>query len=146
MTSAPFSWIAEAHRPQLFRICMRILRDRQAAEDCVQTSLAKAFEHLDQFRADAPLPAAFATVEAIAPNAQLAMQAALQPFVDNAISKTINVAADVGVEEFAGLYRQAWEAGLKGCTVFRPNRITGEILSGPEPRCERCDAPARTGG
>ncbi len=69
MTSAPFSWIAEAHRPQLFRICMRILRDRQAAEDCVQTSLAKAFEHLDQFRADAPLPA---WLNQIAANAALA--------------------------------------------------------------------------
>ena len=57
------------------------------------------------------------------------MQAALQPFVDNAISKTINVAADTPFERFADLYRQAHRLGLKGCTVFRPNPVTGAILS-----------------
>jgi len=57
------------------------------------------------------------------------MQAALQPFVDNAISKTINVAADTPFERFADLYRQAHALGLKGCTVFRPNPVTGAILS-----------------
>jgi ribonucleoside-diphosphate reductase alpha chain len=59
------------------------------------------------------------------------MQAALQPYVDNAISKTINVAADLPFERFADLYRQAHALGLKGCTVFRPNPVTGAILSEP---------------
>ena len=45
------------------------------------------------------------------------------------------------VEEFGRIYRRAWELGLKGCTVFRPNAVTGAVLSGPEPRCERCDTP-----
>ena len=45
--------------------------------------------------------------------------------------------------EFRAIYRRAWERGLKGCTVFRPNRVTGAVLTGPEPRCERCEvAPA----
>ncbi|MDP3220206.1 MAG: ribonucleoside-diphosphate reductase, adenosylcobalamin-dependent, partial [Deltaproteobacteria bacterium] len=61
--------------------------------------------------------------------AHLSMQAALQPYVDNAISKTINVAADLPFERFADLYRQAHMLGLKGCTVFRPNPVTGAILS-----------------
>jgi len=92
---------------------------------------------------DAPLPPAFVTATEVPADAQVEMQAALQPHVDNAISKTTNVAADIPLAEFRAIYRRAWERGLKGCTVFRPNRITGAVLTGPEPRCERCEvAPA----
>lgn len=79
----------------------------------------------------------------LGPGAHLRMQAALQPWVDNAISKTINVAAELPFAGFVEVYRQAWQAGLKGCTVFRPNPVTGEVLTaadrGPEggPAC--CD-------
>jgi ribonucleoside-diphosphate reductase alpha chain len=76
-----------------------------------------------------PPCAAFVEAPAISPVAHLEMQAALQPNVDNAISKTINVAEGLAFAEFADLYRQAWNAGLKGCTVFRPNEITGAVLS-----------------
>jgi len=68
------------------------------------------------------------TSTGIGPEAQLLMQAALQPHVDNAISKTTNVAADLAYEDFAAIYTRAFELGLKGCTVFRPNAITGSIL------------------
>jgi len=77
----------------------------------------------------AVLPEAFITAQAIAPEDHLAMQAALQPFVDNAISKTINVPADYPFETFQRLYRMAYDSGLKGCTTFRPNPITGAILT-----------------
>ena len=77
---------------------------------------------------DAPLPPAFVTAERIAPNAHLDMQAALQPFVDNAISKTINVPADYGFEQFRSIYDYAYDKGLKGCTTFRPNPVTGAVL------------------
>jgi len=80
---------------------------------------------------DHGLPPAFIEARQIDPDAHLLMQAALQPFVDNAISKTINVAADYPFARFADLYRQAHALGLKGCTVFRPNPITGAILSQP---------------
>jgi ribonucleoside-diphosphate reductase alpha chain len=81
------------------------------------------------------VPPAFVEARQLDPLAHLAMQAALQPYVDNAISKTINVAADMPFERFADLYRQAHALGLKGCTVFRPNAVTGAILS--EPAAER---------
>jgi len=68
------------------------------------------------------------TATAIGPEAQLLMQAALQPHVDNAISKTTNVDAGIGIDAFAAIYRRAYELGLKGCTVFRPNPVTGSIL------------------
>jgi ribonucleoside-diphosphate reductase alpha chain len=73
-------------------------------------------------------PAAFVTATQIGPEAQLLMQSALQPHVDNAISKTTNVAAEIDQAQFAAIYRRAFELGLKGCTVFRPNPVTGSIL------------------
>ena len=57
------------------------------------------------------------------------MQAALQPYVDSAISKTINVPEHYAFADFEDLYRQAYALGLKGCTTFRPNPVTGNILS-----------------
>ena len=77
------------------------------------------------------VPPTFIAARQIDPLAHLQMQAALQPFVDNAISKTINVAADMPFARFEDLYRQAHALGLKGCTVFRPNAVTGAILSQP---------------
>ncbi|MDP1928772.1 MAG: adenosylcobalamin-dependent ribonucleoside-diphosphate reductase [Thiobacillus sp.] len=84
-----------------------------------------------QQRGGTGAPPAFVEARQLDPLAHLLMQAALQPYVDNAISKTINVAADMPFERFADLYRQAHALGLKGCTVFRPNPITGAILSEP---------------
>ena len=84
-----------------------------------------------QLQGHAGTPPGFVEARQIDPLAHLQMQAALQPFVDNAISKTINVAEDIPFARFADLYRQAHALGLKGCTVFRPNPVTGAILSQP---------------
>jgi len=66
---------------------------------------------------------------AIGGTAHLQMQACLQPWVDNAISKTINVAADSSWESFRDLYDQAHRRGLKGCTVYRPSALRGAVLT-----------------
>ncbi len=87
--------------------------------------------------AAAKLPAAFVTVEQVAPERQLAMQAALQRYVDNAISKTINLPVDTSFESFRSIYERAYELGLKGCTTFRPNEITGSILLAADTSCEK---------
>jgi ribonucleoside-diphosphate reductase alpha chain len=76
------------------------------------------------------LPAWFVDARALPPAAHLGMQAALQPWVDSAISKTVNVPRDFPFEQFRELYRDAFRLGLKGCTTFRPNEITGAVLSG----------------
>ncbi len=60
--------------------------------------------------------------------AHIAMMEAVQPFVDTAISKTVNVAADCPYEDFKDLYRQAWKARLKGLATYRPNDIVGSVL------------------
>ncbi len=59
----------------------------------------------------------------------MAMQAAIQPFIDAAISKTVNVPEDYPFEAFEGLYLEAWHAGLKGITTYRPNSVLGSVLS-----------------
>ena len=58
----------------------------------------------------------------------IAMMQAVQPYVDTAISKTVNVAAAYPYEDFKSLYRQAWQAGLKGLATYRPNTILGSVL------------------
>jgi ribonucleoside-diphosphate reductase alpha chain len=77
----------------------------------------------------ADLPVEFVDAHSLPPGTHLEMQAVLQPFVDSAISKTINVPEDYAFDDFQDLYRVAYNHGLKGCTTFRPNPLTGEILS-----------------
>ncbi len=84
----------------------------------------------DQGGAATALPPAFSDAHHLAPGVHLEMQAAIQPYVDQAISKTINVPADYDFAAFRDLYQLAFDKGLKGCTTFRPNPVTGEILRG----------------
>jgi ribonucleoside-diphosphate reductase alpha chain len=79
------------------------------------------------------LPAGFVTARSLTPEAHLGMQAAVQPCVDNAISKTINVPEGISFEDFKGIYAQADALDLKGCTTFRPNPVTGAVLSDAAP-------------
>jgi ribonucleoside-diphosphate reductase alpha chain len=81
---------------------------------------------------------AFVDTRALNPAAHLGMQAALQPFVDNSISKTINVPRDYRFEDFKEIYQQAYHMGLKGCTTFRPNPVTGEVLRGEGDSAPHC--------
>lgn len=74
------------------------------------------------------LPPAFVSAHTVTPVGHLQMQAALQPYVDQAISKTINMPEDYDFDAFRNLYRQAYDLGLKGCTAFRPNPVTGGVL------------------
>ncbi|MGD8419416.1 MAG: adenosylcobalamin-dependent ribonucleoside-diphosphate reductase [Gammaproteobacteria bacterium] len=75
------------------------------------------------------LPGSFVSARELPPRAHLEMQAALQPYVDSAVSKTINVPADFEFSAFEDIYHEAYRLGLKGCTTFRPNDITGSVLS-----------------
>ena len=87
------------------------------------------------------LPEAFVTAHDIDPADHLLMQAALQPWVDSSISKTINCGADMPFEAFREVYTQAYELGLKGCTAFRPNDVTGCILEASETKGQKDEGP-----
>jgi len=74
------------------------------------------------------LPASFVTALEISALDHMRMLQAVQPYVDSAISKTVNVPADYPFEDFQGLYMEAWKAGLKGLATYRPNAIVGQVL------------------
>jgi ribonucleoside-diphosphate reductase alpha chain len=75
------------------------------------------------------LTPAFVTALEMSAHAHEAMVAAVAPFIDTAISKTVNVPADYPYAEFQNLYLQAWQSGLKGLATYRPNAVLGSVLS-----------------
>ncbi len=74
------------------------------------------------------LPLSFISALEMNAHDHIAMMQVVQPFVDTAISKTVNVPADYPYEDFKDLYLQAWRAGLKGLATYRPNAILGAVL------------------
>ena len=78
------------------------------------------------------LPDYFVNALEISAANHIAMMETVQPFVDTAISKTVNVPAEYPYDDFKGLYQQAWRAQLKGLATYRPNAILGSVLdAGP---------------
>jgi ribonucleoside-diphosphate reductase alpha chain len=79
---------------------------------------------------DAPPPAAlFVSAQTLTPAAHLRMQAAAQELVDSSISKTVNCPEDIAFEDFANIYVEGYRLGCKGLTTYRPNAVTGSVLS-----------------
>ncbi|MFZ9151218.1 MAG: adenosylcobalamin-dependent ribonucleoside-diphosphate reductase [Burkholderiales bacterium] len=75
------------------------------------------------------LPPWFVTALEISASAHEEMVAAVAPYVDTSISKTVNVPEDYPYGEFQDLYFKAWKSGLKGLATYRPNNILGSVLS-----------------
>jgi len=75
------------------------------------------------------LPEYFVTALEISAQAHERMVAAVAPFVDTSISKTVNVPADYPYADFEDLYMVAWKSGLKGLATYRPNSVLGSVLS-----------------
>jgi len=76
----------------------------------------------------AKLPPYFVSALEMSTGSHIAMMEAVQPFVDTAISKTVNVPAEYAYDDFKHLYHEAWGAGLKGLATYRPNSILGSVL------------------
>lgn len=75
------------------------------------------------------LPDYFVNALQISARDHMRMCAAVAPFIDTAISKTVNVPGDYPFSDFQDLYMEAWQAGLKGIATFRPNYVLGSVLS-----------------
>lgn len=104
---------------------------------------------------EAPLTDAFVTAQSLAPADHVRMQAAVQKYVDSSISKTINVPETISFAAFKDVYALAYDSGCKGCTTYRPNDVTGAVLSvastmeagaargaGVPAQCPECGQPA----
>jgi len=85
------------------------------------------------------LPEYFVTADELPPRAHLEMQASLQSYVDNAISKTVNLPEHATPEDVANVFSRAHALGIKGCTVFRPGALRGQVLRARE-ESHCCDA------
>jgi len=114
----PFSWTYTRKKR---------MPDGSAKEYAVEDHAWRLYRHLKG--ADAPLTDAFVTALEMSAESHAAMVAAVAPYVDTAISKTVNVPADYPYADFQGLYRFAWKSGLKGLATYRPNAVLGSVPS-----------------
>lgn len=125
----PFAWAYTRYKRQQDG-------ERQAYE--VQDRGYRLF--LEQGGAPEQLPEYFVNAQTLPVAAHLATQAAVQKHVDSSISKTINVPADYDFETFKQVYADAFAAGCKGCTTYRPNDSTGAVLRVTAPTARQTPA------
>ena len=97
-------------------------------------------------KGDEPLPDYFVNAQTLPPLDHVKMQAAAQRWIDSSISKTINCPEDISFEDFAEVYMAAWDQGCKGCTTYRPNAVTGSVLTVSEKAAAPAPAQPQTGG
>src|SRR5437660_6402765 len=75
------------------------------------------------------LPPYFVTALELTARAHEQMVAAVAPYIDTSISKTVNVPEAYPYGEFQDLYFHAWKSGRKGLATYRPNKVLGAVLS-----------------
>ncbi len=101
-------------------------KDGARTEEVVEDYAVRLWREM---HGDAPLPEYFVSAQTLAPMDHVRMQAAAQRWVDSSISKTINCPEDISFDAFQDVYLAAWDMGCKGCTTYRPNAVTGSVLS-----------------
>ncbi|MEM5543707.1 adenosylcobalamin-dependent ribonucleoside-diphosphate reductase [Sulfitobacter sp. AS92] len=93
-----------------------------------------------ELKGDTPLPDYFVNAQTLPPADHVKMQAAAQKWIDSSISKTINCPEDISFDDFKDVYMQAWDMGCKGCTTYRPNDVTGSVLSVTSEKTDKAPA------
>jgi len=104
-----------------------LMPDGTSEEQIVRDFAVDAFHA--KFGDDATLPDYFVTAQTLEPSDHLGVQAAAQKYIDSSISKTINLPESISFEAFKDVYTTAYETGCKGCTTYRPNAVTGSVLT-----------------
>ena len=117
----PFSWSY---------LRKKRMPDGSSKEYSVEDHAWRLFHHLRGGNSrNEPLPNAFVTALEMSAHSHAAMVATVAPYVDTAISKTVNVPVDYPYRDFQDLYLEAWRSGLKGLATYRPNAVLGSVLS-----------------
>jgi ribonucleoside-diphosphate reductase alpha chain len=91
-----------------------------------------------------PNPPHLVTAQTLDPLDHILMQSAVQKWVDSSISKTINVPEDILFKDFKRVYTDAYAMGCKGCTTYRPNEVTGSVISIEKDEPEKTDEAPNT--
>jgi ribonucleoside-diphosphate reductase alpha chain len=114
--------------------------DRTKREQQVEDYARRDWRHV---KGDAERPAdLFVSAQTLSPSDHLTMQAAAQALIDSSISKTVNCPEGIGFEEFADIYVEGYHLGCKGLTTYRPNAVTGSVLSLDGPKADPVPAKA----
>jgi ribonucleoside-diphosphate reductase alpha chain len=103
-----------------------LMPDGETREERVSDYAYRRFRAL--FGEDTKLPDYFVTAQDLTPADHVAVQAAAQKYIDSSISKTINCPPQMSFADFKEIYRIAYQEGCKGCTTYRPNKVTGAVL------------------
>ena len=96
---------------------------RELMEEVAGARSIKDFKEIPE-----PIRKLFDTTFDIEPMQHLRIQAAFQKYVDNAVSKTINMPNSATVEDVAKVYREAYYMGLKGLTVYRDGSREEQVI------------------
>ncbi len=102
--------------------------DGSSREEAVEDYAMQAWRRLKGEAAVPPVEL-FVSAQTLSPSDHLAMQAAAQALIDSSISKTVNCPEDIAFDAFADVYVEGYHLGCKGLTTYRPNAITGSVLS-----------------
>jgi ribonucleoside-diphosphate reductase alpha chain len=71
----------------------------------------------------------FVSAQTLSPSDHLLIQSTSQAYIDSSISKTVNCPEDISFDAFVDIYSEGYRLGCKGLTTYRPNTVTGSILS-----------------
>ena len=114
--------------------------DGTTREEAVEDFALQAWKRLKGEDAHPP-PDLFVSAQTLSPSDHLAMQAAAQALIDSSISKTVNCPEDIGFDAFADIYVEGYHLGCKGLTTYRPNAVTGSVLSTSKPKHDPIPEP-----
>ena len=113
--------------------------DGSTREEAVEDFALQAWKRLKGEDAQPPVEL-FVSAQTLTPSDHLTMQAAAQALIDSSISKTVNCPEDISFDAFADVYVEGYHIGCKGLTTYRPNAVTGSVLStaksAPQPQGE----------
>ncbi len=85
--------------------------------------------HLSETEVDKEVSRVFLTTADVRPRQHILMQAAWQKWIDNSVSKTINLPREATVDEVKEAFFLAWKTGCKGITVYRDGSKEHQVVA-----------------
>lgn len=122
-----------------FRVYLSTLKNKayaKALEDAVSNYQTEFNVDGVSYKVKDCVPKTLVTALEMTADEHMSTLKVIQPFIDQSLSKTINVSVDYPFEDFKKIYDNAWSGKLKGVSTYRPNDILGSVLSVEKPKEE----------
>jgi ribonucleoside-diphosphate reductase alpha chain len=96
-------------------------------------------EYMEKYKLESEkdIPKTFVTSHEISPEMRVRMQAAIQKHIDSCISSTVNLPADITLDEVEKIYFLAWKLGCKGITVYREGSREGILVTEDQAKAQQ---------